>query len=338
MPTMRAVQVAAPRSPLELVHRDVPQPGPGLVRIRVEACGICHSDAFVKEGLFPGLQYPRVPGHEVAGVLDAIGPGVEGWTVGQRVGVGWYGGHCGYCDRCRRGDFLLCQTAPHISGLTFDGGYAEYMIAPAVTLARIPDGMTAADAAPLMCAGVTTFNALRHSGAIAGDLVAVLGIGGLGHLAVQFAARMGMRTVALARGNDKEGLVLNLGADRYIDTQAADPAAELQKLGGAKVILATATSAAAMTAVIGGLGVDGRLIVIGASQEPLQVPGLWLLAGRRSVAGWPSGTATDIEDTLAFSAAVGVQSMNELYPLDRAPEAYDRMMSGQARFRVVLTM
>jgi D-arabinose 1-dehydrogenase-like Zn-dependent alcohol dehydrogenase len=338
MATMRVVEVPAPGKAFELRERPVPQPGEGEVRIKVEACGICHSDSFTKEGTWPGLQYPRVPGHEVAGTIDALGPRVAGWTAGQRVGVGWYAGHCGYCDSCRRGDFLTCQIAPQVSGITLDGGYADYMIAPAVALAAIPEGLAAVDAGPLMCAGITTFNALRHSGARAGELVAVLGIGGLGHLAVQFAAKMGFRTVALARGGDKEPLARQLGAVAYLDNQATDPAAELQKLGGAKVIVATVTSGRAMSAVIGGLGVDGKLILLGAASDPLEVSALALIGGRRTVTGWPSGTAIDSQDTLAFSALSGVRPMTETFPLHRAAEAYERMMSGNARFRVVLTM
>jgi D-arabinose 1-dehydrogenase-like Zn-dependent alcohol dehydrogenase len=325
------------KGPYQIVEREIPEPGAGQVRIRVQASGVCHSDALTKEGLWPGLQYPRVPGHEVAGIVDAIGTGVAGWSAGDRVGVGWHGGHCGHCDACRRGDFLLCQKAALIPGISYDGGHADYMVAPAVALARIPEGLSAADAAPLMCAGVTTFNSLRHAGARPGDLVAVLGIGGLGHLGVQFAAKAGYRTVAIARGKDKEPLARRLGAHHYIDSQSQDPAAELTRLGGARVILATVTSGKAMSATIGGLGVDGKLIVLGAAHEPLEVPAFALIGGRRSIAGWPSGRAIDSQDTMAFSVLFGVRSMNELLPLDRAAEAYDRMMSGQARFRVVLT-
>ena len=337
MPKMRAAQVVSARGPYQIVERDIPEPGAGQVRIRVQASGVCHSDSLTKEGHWPGIQYPRVPGHEVAGIVDALGAGVAGWSVGDRVGVGWHGGHCGHCDACRRGDFLLCQVAGLIPGISYDGGHADYMIAPAVALARIPEGLSAADAAPLMCAGVTTFNSLRHAGARPGDLVAVLGIGGLGHLGVQFAAKAGYRTVAIARGKDKELLARRLGAHHYIDSQSQDPAAELTRLGGARVILATVTSGKAMTATIGGLGVDGKLIVLGAADVPLEVPPLPLLGGRRSVAGWPSGRAIDSQDTMAFSVLFGVRSMNELLPLDRAAEGYERMMSGKARFRVVLT-
>ena len=277
---MRVVQVTRPNGPFEIVEREIPAPGAGQVRVKVEACGICHSDAMTKEGLWPGIQYPRVPGHEIAGIIDALGAGVAGWKVGQRVGVGWHGGHCGYCDSCRRGDFVTCQVAPQVPGIAYDGGYAEYMVAPASALAAIPEGLSAVDAGPLMCAGITTFNSLRNSGARPGDLVAVLGIGGLGHLGVQFAAKMGFRT-AIARGMDKEPLARKLGAWSYIDSKTEDPAAELLKLGGAKVILATVTNGDAMSATLGGLGVNGKLIILGAAAEPLEVPGIPLMLGRR---------------------------------------------------------
>jgi len=336
MPKMRVVQVGRPKGPLELVERDVPEPPRGAVRIKVDACGICHSDSLTKEGLWPGLQYPRVPGHEVAGSIDALGEGVAGWKVGQHVGVGWHGGHCGYCGSCRRGDFVTCQVAPQVPGISYDGGYADYMIAPATAVALVPDDLSAPEAGPLMCAGITTFNALRNSGVRPGDLVAVLGIGGLGHLGVQFAAKMGLRTVAIARGKDKEPLAKKLGAWRYIDSTTQDPAAELVKLGGAKVVLATVTNGKAMSAVLGGLAIDGKLVVVGAANEPLEIPPVPLLLGRRSVIGWPSGTSLDSQDTLAFSALTGVRPMTEVFPLERAAEAYERMMSGEARFRVVL--
>jgi D-arabinose 1-dehydrogenase-like Zn-dependent alcohol dehydrogenase len=336
MAKMRAVEVRNPKGPLELVEREIPEPVPGTVRIKVEACGICHSDSLTKEGLWPGIEYPRVPGHEVAGSIDAVGSGVAGWKVGQRVGVGWYGGSCGYCTSCRRGDFVTCQVAARVTGISHDGGYAEYMVAPAATLALIPDELSAAEAGPLMCAGITTYNALRNSGARPGDLVAVLGIGGLGHLGVQFAAKMGLRTVAIARGQDKQPLARKLGAWRYIDSRAQDPAAELGKLGGAKVVLATVTNGKAMNAVLGGLAVDGKFIVVGAADEPLEVSPLLLIMGRRSVIGWPSGTSLDSQDTLAFSALAGVRPMTEVFPLERAADGYERMMSGEARFRVIL--
>jgi len=321
---------------LEIVERPIPNPGPGWVRIKVQACGICHSDSLIKEGAWPGIEYPRVPGHEVAGVIDAVGSGVPGFAPGQRVGVGWHGGYCGHCDHCRRGEFFACVTG-QVTGISFDGGYGEYMVAPASAVARMPADLPPVDAAPLMCAGITTFNALRNSGARPGDVVAVLGLGGLGHLGVQYAAKMGFLTVGIARGKDKQPLALKLGASVYIDNQAQDPAGELQKLGGAKVILATVTSGEAMSAVQGGLAVNGTLMVIGAA-DSLKVSPLLLLSGCRSIKGWYSGTSIDSEDTLTFSARSGVRSMNETFPLERANEAYERMMSGKARFRVVLTM
>ena len=336
MAKMRSIQVARAGGPLELVERDVPEPVAGTVRIKVQACGICHSDAFTKDGTVPGIQYPRVPGHEVAGILDAIGPGVKGWSAGQRVGVGWHGGHCGYCDSCRRGDFVTCRNDAQVPGISYDGGYADFMIAPAEALALIPDELSAVEAGPLMCAGITTFNALRHSGAVAGDLVGVLGIGGLGHLGVQFAVKMGFRTVAIARGADKAPLAKQLGAWKYIDSSAQNPGEALMKMGGARVILATATSGKAFEAVVAGLGVSGKLLVVGAA-DPMQVSPFDLIGARRSIAGWPSGRSIDSQDTLQFSALTGVRSMNETMPLERAAEAYDRMMSGKARFRVVLT-
>jgi D-arabinose 1-dehydrogenase-like Zn-dependent alcohol dehydrogenase len=336
MATMRAVQVSRPKGPFEIVERPIPEPGAGTVRIKVLACGICHSDSLTKEGTWPGLKYPRVPGHETAGVIDAVGPGVADWKPGERVGVGWNGGYCGHCDPCRRGEFFACVTG-QVTGITYDGGYAEYLVAPASAVARMPADLLPADAAPLMCAGLTTFNALRNSGARPGDVVAVLGLGGLGHLGVQYAAKMGFHTVGIARGKDKGPLARQLGAAAYIDSQAQDPAAELQKLGGAKVILATATSGEAMSAVQGGLAVHGTLLVVGAAPA-MQVSPLFLLSGCRSVKGWYSGTSIDAQDTLAFSARTGVRSMNETFPLERVAEAYDRMMSGKARFRVVLTV
>ncbi|HKE00614.1 MAG TPA: alcohol dehydrogenase [Planctomycetota bacterium] len=337
MPKMRAMQIPRANAPFERVERDVPPPGPGEVRLKVEACGVCHSDSFTKEGVWPGLEFPRVPGHEVAGVVDAVGAGVARWKKGDRAGVGWHGGHCGTCDSCLRGDFVTCLVAPKVPGIHYDGGYADYLVAPAVVLAPIPDAISFTDAAPLLCAGVTTFNSLRNAGARAGDLVAVLGIGGLGHLAVQFASKMGFDTVAIARGQDKAALAKELGARRYVDSERQDPAAELTKLGGARVVLATVTNADAMTATIGGLGVGGRLVVLGAAPEPIRVEPFAIIGGRKSVAGWPSGSAIDSRDTLAFAAISGVRSRNELFPLERAGEAYDRMMSGKARFRAVIT-
>ena len=332
---MRAVQILRPSGPFELVERDLPEPQPGWVRIKVEACGVCHSDSLVKEGLWPGIQYPRVPGHEVIGRVDAVGERVKPWKNGQRVGVGWHGGNCGYCEHCRRGEFFACTVSLLTTGLSFDGGYAEYMVAPAEALAVVPDELSSIDGAPLMCAGVTTFNALRNSGARGGDVVAVLGIGGLGHLGVQFAAKLGFNTVAIARGKDKEAFAKRLGAHHYIDSQASDPAAELNKLGGAQVVIATVTNAEAMAAVLGGVAPNGVLMVIGAA-GPLSDDPIQLISGCRSVKGWYSGTSIDSQDTLEFSASNRVQSMNEIFPLERAAEAYERMMSGKARFRVVL--
>jgi D-arabinose 1-dehydrogenase-like Zn-dependent alcohol dehydrogenase len=336
MPKMRAVQVPEAKGAFEIVEREIPAPAARSVRIKVQACGICHSDMLTKEGLYPGLSYPRVPGHEVAGVIDAVGAGVGNWKPGQRVGVGWHGGYCGQCDACRRGNFFACVTG-QVTGITYDGGYAEYMIAPSSAVALMPDEISPVEAAPLMCAGITTFNALRNSGANPGDTVAVLGVGGLGYLAVQYANKMGFRTIAIARGQDKEPLAKKLGAWKYIDSQAGDPAAALQKLGGARVILATVTSGEAMAAVQGGLTTNGVLLILGAVQS-LRASPLFLLGNRAAVKGWYSGTSIDSEDTLNFSALTGVRSMNETFPLERAPEAYDRMMSGKARFRVVLTM
>lgn len=333
---MRAVQVSKAKGSFELVEREVPEPGPDSVRIKVQACGVCHSDSYTKEGLFPGIQYPRVPGHEVVGTIDAIGQGVHRWKPGQRVGVGWHGGHCGYCDSCSRGDYFACQTSTQICGITFDGGYADYMVAPANAIAAIPEELSAVDAAPLMCAGITTFNALRNSGARAGDVVAVLGLGGLGHLGVQFAAKMGFHTVGIARGQDKEPLAKKLGAHDYIDSLKQDPSEELLKLGGAKAILATVTQGDAMTAAAGGLAPNGTLLVVGAAPS-LQVSPVLLIRARASVKGWYSGTAIDSEDTLTFSVLSGVRAMNEIFALEQAPEAYERMLSGKARFRAVLT-
>ncbi len=336
MPTMRVVQVPYKDGPFELVERDLPEPGPGEVRVKVQACGICHSDSIARDGLFPWVAFPIVPGHEIAGVIDAVGPGVVGWGVGTRVGVGWFGGHCGRCEPCRRGDLVDCRNL-RVPGLTYDGGYAEAMLAPADALALIPDELSATEAAPLLCAGVTTYNALRESGARPGDLVAILGIGGLGHLGVQFAAKMGFRTVAIARGGDKEALARQLGAHIYLDSQAQDVAAELTRLGGAKVILATVTSGRAMSAVIPGLAVRGRLVVVGVGMDPIEVSPLDLIAGSRTVTGHASGASIDSQDTLAFSALSGVRPTIETVPLERAAEAYDKMMRNEARFRMVLT-
>jgi D-arabinose 1-dehydrogenase-like Zn-dependent alcohol dehydrogenase len=334
---MLVAQVSQPNTPFDLVEREIPEPANNEVRVRVHACGICHSDAAVKEGAWPGLKFPRVPGHEVAGVIDAVGPRVSIWTIGQRVGIGWHGGYCGRCEACRHGNFFACVWG-RITGITYDGGYAEYIIAHETSLALLPDELSFVEAGPLVCAGVTTFNALRNSGARAGDLVAVLGLGGLGHLGVQFAVRMGFRTVAIARGDDKEPLARQLGAHAYLNSHTVDVAAELNRMGGAKVILATVTNAEAMSATIAGLGVDGTLLVLGAPHEPLSVPAGLLIRGRGAVAGWYSGVSMDSQETLAFSELSGVRAMTEVFPLQQPNEAYERMMSGKARFRVVLSM
>jgi D-arabinose 1-dehydrogenase-like Zn-dependent alcohol dehydrogenase len=331
----RAVQVTKANGPFAIVDREFPDPGPGHVRIRVQACGVCHSDVLTKAGLIPGIAYPRVPGHEVAGIIDAVADDVKGWVAGQRVGVGWLGGYCGYCEPCRRGKFILCLNQ-QICGIAYDGGYADYIITPANGLALIPDDLSAVDAGPLMCAGITTFNSLRNSGARPGDLVAVLGIGGLGHLGVQFAARSGYQTVAIARGEDKAALAKQLGAHHYIDSQTQNPAEALAEMGGAQVILATVTDGKAMASVVGGLADDGKLLILGAPAEPLEVSAVPLLMRRKSIAGWPSGSSIDSQDTLDFSVLTGVRPMIETYPLSKAPEAFERMMSGKARFRVVL--
>ena len=334
---MKAAQISKPAGDWELVERDIPEPGVGQVRVKVEACGICHSDVLVKDGLWPGIQYPRVPGHEIAGRVDAIGDHVVEWKKGQRVGVGWHGGHCFVCAQCKRGDFAMCVNRK-VTGIDFVGGYAEYLTAPAATLAAIPYELPAEEAGPFMCAGVTVYNALRNSGARGGDVVAVHGIGGLGHLGVQYARQMGFRTIALGRGKDKEALATKLGAHSYIDTDAGDVVAELQKLGGARVILATAPNAKAISALVDGLSPNGNLVVPAAPNEPLTVNMMSMIAGRRSVSGCYSGTAKDSQDTLEFSGLTGVHPMIEKYPLSRAAEAYERMHSGKVRFRVVLTM
>jgi D-arabinose 1-dehydrogenase-like Zn-dependent alcohol dehydrogenase len=334
---MKAAQISKPGGDWELIERDLPEPGTGQVRVKVEACGVCHSDALVKEGLWPGLQYPRVPGHEIAGRIDVVGDRVSAWKKDQRVGVGWHGGHCFVCNQCRRGDFAMCVNRK-VTGIDFDGGYAEYVIARAETLAAIPEELPAEEAGPFMCAGVTVFNALRNSGARAGEVVAVHGIGGLGHLGVQYARQMGFETVAINRGNDKEPLARKLGAHHYIDPIAQDAVAELQKLGGARVILATAPNAQAISALVDGLSPSGTLLVPAAPAEPLTVNVLSLILGRRSVAGCYSGTARDSQDTLEFSVLGGVHPMIEKYPLDRVAEAYEQMHSGKVRFRAVLTL
>jgi len=334
---MTVAQISKPGGDFELIERDIPEPGPEQVRIKVEACGVCHSDELVKEGFWPGLQYPRVPGHEIAGRLDALGMGVTAWKIGERVGLGWHGGHDFVCDSCRRGDFTMCVNRK-VTGIDYDGGYGEYVIAPAEALAAIPDQVPAEEAGPFMCAGVTVFNALRNSGARPGDVVAVQGIGGLGHLGVQYARKMGFETVALGRGGDKEPLAKKLGAHHYIDSAAVDTVAELQKLGGARVILATAPNGKAMSDVVAGLGIDGNLLIPAAPNDPLIVGVFPLLLGRRRISGWYSGTARDSQDTLEFSALSDVHPMIETFPLNRVAEAYDRMHSGKVRFRAVLTM
>jgi len=334
---MKAAQISKAGGDWELIERAIPEPGAGQVRVQVEACGICHSDALVKEGLWPGLQYPRVPGHEIAGRIDALGDNVTLWQRGQRVGVGWHGGHCFVCEQCRRGDFAMCVNRK-VTGIDFDGGYATHVIVPAAVLAAIPDDLPAEEAGPFMCAGVTVFNALRNSGARAGDVVAVHGIGGLGHLGVQYARRMGFNTVAINRGKDKEELARQLGAHDYIDATAQDVVAELQRLGGASVILATAPNAQSISGLVDGLAPSGRLLVPAAPLEPLSINVFSLITKRSSVAGWYSGTAKDSQDTLEFSALSGVHPMIEKYPLDQVAEAYEQMHSGRVRFRVVLTM
>jgi D-arabinose 1-dehydrogenase-like Zn-dependent alcohol dehydrogenase len=334
---MKVAQVPAPGADFQIVEREIPDPSAGHVRIKVQACGVCHSDVLTKEGGLPGIEYPRVPGHEVVGIIDEVGTGVSEWTKGQRVGVGWHGGHDGTCLSCRRGDFINCRNMK-IAGISYDGGYQQYMVAPAEALASVPESLNDAEAAPLLCAGVTTFNALRHSGASPGDLVAVLGVGGLGHLGIQFANKFGYKVAAVGRGPENEALAKKLGAAVYIDSRATNAAEELQKLGGAQVILATAPSSKAISALIDGLGPNGKLMVVGADVEPIEVTSVQLIFGSHTIQGWASGTATDSEDTLRFAELTGVRPMIETYPLERAAEAYARMLSGDAQFRVVLTM
>jgi alcohol dehydrogenase len=335
MTKMVAMAVPEPGGRFRREERDLPEPGRHEVRVRVQACGVCHSDSLTVQGLMPGMTYPRIPGHEVIGVIDAVGPDVDGWDIGARVGVGWSSGACGYCGHCRRGDSFACETIQGATGVTRDGGYATHVLALASALARVPEALDPVESAPLLCAGITTFNALRHCGAQPGDVVAIHGVGGLGHLGIQFAARQGFRTVAVNRGRDKEALARSLGAHDYIDSDADDPALALQAMGGARAIIATVTSAPAMQAISGGLGVNGTMMVIGAVGA-LTVDSLALLAKRAAVKGWYSGTSADSEDTLLFSQRHGIASMNEIYSLEQAQEAYDRMMSGKARFRVVL--
>jgi D-arabinose 1-dehydrogenase-like Zn-dependent alcohol dehydrogenase len=334
---MKVAVIPKAGADFQIVDREIPQPGPQQVRIKVQACGVCHSDMFTKEGLWPGIEYPRVPGHEVAGIVDEVGAGVSGWKKEQRVGVGWHGGHDGTCLYCRRGDFGNCQNMK-VAGISYDGGYQEYMVAPVEALTAIPEGLSDVEAAPLLCAGITTYNALRHSGALPGDLVAVLGVGGLGHLGIQFANKFGYRVAAIGRGSENEALAKKLGASVYIDNKTSNAAEALRKLGGAQVILATAPSSKAMSEVIDGLAPNGKLMVVGATADSLAVTPIQLITGSRAIQGWASGTPADAEDTLNFAELTGVRPMIETYPLEKAAEAYARMMSGKAQFRVVLTM
>jgi D-arabinose 1-dehydrogenase-like Zn-dependent alcohol dehydrogenase len=335
--TMKVAQVSRPGAPIQIVEREIPKPDAGHVRIKVKACGVCHSDQLTKEGALPGIQYPRIPGHEVSGVIDEVGAGVSVWKKGQRVGVGWHGGHDNTCVQCRRGDFRNCKNAK-VPGISYDGGYQEYMVAPVEALAAMPDSLKDVEAAPLLCAGITTYNSLRHSGAMPGDLVAVQGVGGLGHLGIQFANKFGYKVAAIGRGAENASLAKKLGASVYIDSQATNAAEELQKLGGAQVILATAPNSKAMSALIDGLAPNGRLMVVGASFDPIEVTPIQLILPTRTIEGWAAGTPADSEDTLRFAELTGVRAMIETYPLEKADEAYARMMSGKAQFRVVLTM
>ncbi len=337
MTQMKAAQVPNPGADFQIVEREIPKPDAGHVRIKVQACGVCHSDVLTKEGLWPGIQYPRVPGHEVAGIVDELGAGVSEWKKGQRVGVGWHGGHDNTCRECRRGDFRNCRNQK-IAGISYDGGYQQYMVAPVEALVAIPESLSDVDAAPLLCAGITTYNVLRHSGAFPGDLVAVQGIGGLGHLGIQFANKFGYKVAAIGRGSENAALSKKLGANVYIDSKSTNAAEALQKLGGAQVILATAPSSKAMSELIDGLGPNGKLMVIGATFDPIEVTPIQLISGSRTIQGWAAGTPADSEDTLRFAELTGVRPMIETYPLEKAAEAYARMLSGKAEFRVVLTM
>jgi len=336
MTTFRAAQVLSPGAPLAVIDQALAEPGPGSVRVAVEACGICHSDSLFVDNQWPGVQFPVTPGHEIAGHVDAVGDGVQGWREGDRVAIGWSGGYCGHCRSCRRGDFVHCEVGM-VTGATFPGGYADYLVAPASALARIPDEMSAVDAAPLACAGLTMFNSLRHTGAGPGDLVAILGIGGLGHLGVQFAVKMGFRTVAIARGPEKGELAHELGAHHYIDSVASDVATELQNLGGARVIAATATNAEAISESVGGLGLHGELLALAAVPDSVQVTPIQLITISGTVHGHPAGVPHDLEDTLNFAALQGIKPMVEVMPLEKAADGYQRMLGNQARFRVVLT-
>jgi D-arabinose 1-dehydrogenase-like Zn-dependent alcohol dehydrogenase len=337
MRQMKVAQVPSPGAAFQMVEREIPEPDAGQVRIKVQACGVCHSDVLTKEGLWPGIQYPRIPGHEVAGVIDELGAGVSEWKKGQRVGVGWHGGQDNTCRECRRGDFRNCRNLK-IPGISYDGGYQQYMLAPVEALVSMPESLGDSEAAPLLCAGITTYNSLRHSGALPGDLVAVQGIGGLGHLGIQFANKFGYKVAAIGRGSENAALATKLGASVYIDSQSTNAAEALQKLGGAQVILATAPSSKAMSELIDGLGPNGKLMVIGATFDPIEVTPIQLISGSRSIQGWASGTPADSEDTLRFAELTGVRPMIETYPLEKADEAYARMLSGKAQFRVVLTM
>ncbi len=334
---MKVAQISKPGAGFQIVDREIPQPGAGHVRIKVQACGVCHSDVLTVEGAWPGIEYPRVPGHEVAGIIDEVGDGVSAWKKGQRVGVGWHGGQDNTCLECRRGDFRNCRNLK-ICGISYDGGYQQYMVAPVEALVAIPKNLSDAEAAPLLCAGITTYNALRHSGAFPGDLVAVQGIGGLGHLGIQFANKFGYKVAAIGRGSENATLAKKLGASVYIDSQSTNAAEALQKLGGARVILATAPNSKAMSALIDGLGPNGKLVVVGATFDPIEVTPIQLISGSRTLQGWAAGTPADSEDTLRFAELSGVRPMIETYPLEKAAEAYARMMSGNAQFRVVLTM
>jgi len=335
--TMKAARVSAPGEDFQIVESEIPEPGAGEVRIKVQACGVCHSDALVKEGSWPGILYPRIPGHEVVGFVDKAGESISAGWLGQRVGVGWHGGHDNTCTECRRGDFRNCQNR-QIPGISYDGGYQEYMIAPVEALTEVPATLSAVEAAPLLCAGITTYNALRHSGALPGDLVAVQGVGGLGHLGIQFASKFGYKVAAVGRGPGNAALAKHLGAGVYVDSEAEDPAEALRKMGGAKTIVATAPNSKAMSGLIGGLGANGKLIAVGVEFAPIEVTPVQLIMGCRSIQGWNTGTPADAEDTLRFAELSGVRPIVETYPLERAGEAYARMMSGNARFRVVLTM
>lgn len=335
MPKMKVVQISKAGGNFEITEKEAPKPGPNQVRIQVKACGVCHSDVFTKEGYWPNIEYPRAPGHEIAGIIDEVGPGVNRWKKGERVGVGWAGGFCGECDACRRGLFVNCPNLK-VTGINFDGGYAEYIIAPREALAAIPDALSFEEAAPILCAGVTTFNALRNTGARAGDLVAVQGIGGLGHLGVQFANKMGFHTIAISKGKDKEALARKLGAHVYLDTDKTNPAQELQKLGGARVILATAPHAKSVSALVDGLGVNGELMIVGASMDPMEISSIQLIGKTRTVRGWPSGSSIDSEDAMKFCALTGIRPMIEKFPREKASQAYEKMMTNKARFRVVL--